>query len=119
MQTDWIYTLAMAAPQAGQQPNPKAQMMQMLAMMAFFILFMWLFLFRPQQKKAKEHKAMLSALKAGDKIVTNAGIVGVVISLKDKTVTVRSGDSKMEVTHASIADILERGSDPNESAKQA
>lgn len=104
-----MYFLAMAAPQAGQKPNETAQLLQMLGMMAFFILFMWLFLFRPQQKKAKEHKAMLSTIKAGDRIVTNAGIVAVVISVKEKTLAVRSGDSKLEVTQASVADIIERG----------
>jgi len=101
--------LAMAAPQAGQAPNEKAQLLQMLGMMAFFILFMWLFLFRPQQKKAKEHAAMLKTIKAGDRIVTNAGIVAIVISVKDKTLAIRSGDSKLEVTQASVADIIEKG----------
>ncbi len=114
---NWMYFLAMAAPQGDQKPNATAQLLQMLAMMAFFILFMWLFLFRPQQKKAKEHKAMLSTIKAGDRIVTNAGIVAIVVSVKDKTLSIRSGDSKMEVTQASVADIIERGGESDSGNK--
>ena len=104
-----MYLLAMAAPQGDQKVNPTAQLLQMLAMMGFFVLFMWLLLFRPQQKKAREHIAMLSTIKAGDRIVTNAGIVAIVISVKDKTLSIRSGDAKMEVTQSSVADIIERG----------
>ena len=105
-----LYIMAMAAPaNAGEQPNPKAQMLQMLMMMAFFILFMWLFLFRPQQKKAKEHRQMLSTLKVGDKIVTSTGIIGVIVSVKDQSLSIRSGDSKLEITQSAVANVLERG----------
>ena len=51
---------------------------------------------------------MLKGLKAGDRITTSSGIVGVVVSLKDNTVTLRSGDSKMEVTKSSVTEVTER-----------
>lgn len=111
---NWIYFLAMASSQSGQKPNETGQLLTTLLMMGFFVLFMWLFLFRPQQKKAKEHAALISTVKAGDCIVTNAGIVGVVISVKEKTLAIRSGDAKMEITQASVADILERGGSKTE-----
>jgi preprotein translocase subunit YajC len=50
---------------------------------------------------------MLANLKSGDKVVTSSGIVGVVITVKDKTVSLRSADAKMEVTKASVTEILE------------
>ena len=50
---------------------------------------------------------MISALKAGDKVVTTSGIIGTVITVKDKTVSLRSADAKMEVTKASVTEILE------------
>ena len=52
---------------------------------------------------------MLASLKSGDKVVTSSGIVGVVITVKDKTVSLRSADAKMEVTKSSVTEILERG----------
>jgi preprotein translocase subunit YajC len=56
---------------------------------------------------------MLQALKSGDKVVTSSGIIGLVITVKDKTVSLRSADAKMEVTKASVAEILESSSSPD------
>ena len=79
-----------------------------IGMMVFFVLIFYVMLIRPQQKKAKEQSQMLKGLKAGDRITTSSGIVGVVVSLKDNTVTLRSGDSKMEVTKSSVTEVTER-----------
>ncbi len=79
-----------------------------IGMMVFFVLIFYVMLIRPQQKKAKEQNQMLKGLKAGDRITTSSGIVGVVVSLKDNTVTLRSGDSKMEVTKSSVTEVTER-----------
>jgi preprotein translocase subunit YajC len=102
--------LAMGAPpaQPGTQPNPKAQLIQMILMFGFLFVVMWLFMFRPQQKKAKEHKEMMSNLKQGDKVLTSGGILGVVVSIKDKTVSIRSADAKLEVLKSAVTEILEK-----------
>jgi preprotein translocase subunit YajC len=72
-------------------------------------LMMYFMLFRPQQQRTKQQAKLLSALKSGDRVVTSSGIVGVVITVKDKTVSLRSADAKMEVTKSSITEILESG----------
>ena len=72
-------------------------------------------LIRPQQKKTKEHAALLKAVRAGDKIVTNSGIVAVVVTVKEKTLTIRSADAKLEITKSAIAEILDRSGEPSES----
>ena len=64
-------------------------------------------LIRPQQKRAKELAKLLTALKAGDEVVTASGIVGTIITVKEKTVTLRSNDSKLEVSKASVTEILQ------------
>ena len=48
---------------------------QFVPLILIFVIF-YFFLIRPQQKKVKEHKAMVSALKRGDEVVTSGGIVG-------------------------------------------
>jgi len=68
---------------------------------------MYFMLFRPQQQRAKQMAKLLSSLKAGDRVVTSSGIVGIVITVKDKTVSLRSADAKMEVTKSSVTEILE------------
>jgi preprotein translocase subunit YajC len=90
-------------------PDPKAQMLQTFGLMAFMALAMYLLLFRPQQKKAREHAQMLKTIKNGDKVVTSGGILGVVVGLKEKSVSIRSADTKLEVLKSAITEILERG----------
>lgn len=54
---------------------------------------MWFLLIRPQQKKMKEHQAMVAALRKGDKVITQGGIIGKVTKVKD--------DNELEVEIAS------------------
>ena len=70
---------------------------------------MYFILFRPQQQQRVRHAELLKNLKSGDKVVTAGGIVGVVITVKDKTVSLRSADAKMEITKSSVAEIIESG----------
>ena len=51
---------------------------------------------------------MLKTVRPGDKIVTTGGVVGVIITVKEKTLSLRSGDAKFEITKAAIAEITER-----------
>ena len=48
---------------------------QFIPLILIFVIF-YFFLIRPQQKRAKDHKAMVAALKRGDEVVTSGGIVG-------------------------------------------
>ena len=50
---------------------------QFIPLILIFVIF-YFFLIRPQQKKVKEHKAMVESLKRGDKVITSGGIVGTV-----------------------------------------
>ena len=55
---------------------------QLIPLILIFVIF-YFFLIRPQQKKVKEHKAMVESLKRGDKVVTSGGIVGTVERIID------------------------------------
>ena len=80
-----------------------------LVPMILMIVVFYFLLIRPQQKRAKELAKLVDSLKAGDKVNTSAGIIGVVVSVKDKAVTLRTGDAKIEITKASVTEILESG----------
>lgn len=92
----------------GTQANPTGQMVQMVGMMAIMGLMFYFVLIRPQQRKAKELEKLLSSVKAGDKVLTSSGLIGVVVAVKDKFVTLRSADSKLEALKSSISEIVER-----------
>ena len=55
---------------------------QFIPLILIFVIF-YFFLIRPQQKKVKEHKAMVEALKKGDKVVTSGGITGTITRVID------------------------------------
>jgi len=99
-------------PQPG-QPGPPAWT-GLVPLLLLFVVF-YLVLLRPQQKKAKEHAHLLKTVKPGDKIVTTGGVVAVVITVKEKTLNIRSADAKFEITKSAIAEITERGGGGGES----
>ena len=98
---------APAAAPAGQPQGPPAWT-SFIPLMLMGVMLYFIFI-RPQTKKAKEQASMLKTIKAGDKVVTGSGIVGMVVSVKDKTVAIRSVDTKLEVLKSAITDITERG----------
>ncbi|MEY4386273.1 MAG: SecYEG protein translocase auxillary subunit [Verrucomicrobiota bacterium] len=78
-------------------------------------VFMWMQT-RAQKKKALEHQQMLEKLKSGDRVLTSAGIVGTVVAVKDKTVTIRTaGDTKLEFTRAAITEVTQGSGDAAQS----
>lgn len=100
---------ALMPPANGQGGQQQSSWMAFAPMVLLVIVFYFV-LIRPQQVRAKQQSKLLSGLKSGDKVATSAGIIGTVITVKDKSVTLRSADSKFEVTKASITEILESGS---------
>ena len=74
---------------------------QFIPLILIFVIF-YFFLIRPQQKKVKEHKAMVENLKRGDKVITSGGITGRVERLIDNdTVEVEIADNvKVEIVKA-------------------
>jgi preprotein translocase subunit YajC len=92
------------------QPTPVQQLLgSPLTLVVLMIVMMYFLIFRPQSQARKKQIQLLGSLKSGDKVVTTSGIVGVVITVKEKTVSLRSADAKMEVTKSSVTEILERG----------
>ena len=74
---------------------------QFIPLILIFVIF-YFFLIRPQQKKVKEHKAMVESLKRGDKVITSGGITGTVERLIDNDkVEVEIADNvKVEIVKA-------------------
>jgi preprotein translocase subunit YajC len=98
--------LALAPPPGeGQQSDPF--FVQMFPLILMVVVFYLLFI-RPQQRKAREHQLLLKTLRPGDRVLTNGGIVGVIITVKEKTVSLRSADTKLEILKDAVTSITER-----------
>ncbi len=107
LSNSYVAMMALGGPPAGSSPEEqKKAMFMQLGMMVFMGVIFYVMLIRPQQKRAKEQAKMLSELKAGDKVTTTSGIVGVVVGLKDNSVTIRSGESKLEITKSAIGEVV-------------
>jgi preprotein translocase subunit YajC len=108
-----------AATPAGTPGAPPPPIQQLfgnpLILIVLMIVMMYFMMIRPQSQRAKQQAKLIESLKSGDKVVTTSGIVGVVVTVKDKTVSLRSSDAKMEVTKSSVVEILERGGDSSAS----
>src|SRR5436190_11700616 len=101
--------LAMGTPpQSGTPANPQADLIRMIGTFAIFGAIFYFVLIRPQQKRAKQQTEMLKSVKAGDRILTTGGIIGVVVTVKEKSITLRSADTKMEITKSAVAEVTER-----------
>lgn len=105
---NWLLALAPPAPGSSPEDQKRAMIMQ-IGMIVFMVVIFWVLLIRPQQKRAREQADLIKTLKTGDKVVTTAGILGVVTSVRDDAVTIRSADTKLEVQKSSVSQILERG----------
>src|SRR5215216_2504581 len=106
-----IYGLLAFAPAPGPpgtQPNPTGQMVQIVGTFLLMGVVFYFLLIRPQRTRAKQQEDLLKALKSGDKIVTASGIIGVVISVKEKSVSIRSSDAKLEILKSAVSEITER-----------
>nr|WP_246265743.1 preprotein translocase subunit YajC [Aromatoleum diolicum] len=83
--------------------------MGMLPLILMFIV-LWFLMIRPQMKRAKEHKAMVSALAKGDEIVTQGGIAGRVTQVGDNFLHVEIADNvNIVVQNQAVATVLPKG----------
>lgn len=108
----WI--LALAPPPANGQQSAAPIWVQLVPFLLLIFVF-YFALIRPQQKKAKEHAKLMSSIRPGDKVVTSSGIVAVVVAVKEKTVSIRSADTKLEILKSAVAEITERGGEDSKS----
>ena len=68
---------------------------------------MYFVLFRPQKKRQQEQQRLISGLKTGDRVVTNAGIHGLIANVKETTVMLKVADNvKLELEKSAITNVL-------------
>ena len=82
---------------------------QFIHLFLIFIIF-YFFLIRPQQKRVKDHKAMVESLKRGDEVITSGGIIGVVDRvMEDDRIEVTIGENtKVQIIRSTITSLLKK-----------
>lgn len=100
-----LLILAQAASPVPEGAPPQNPLFSMLPLIFIFVIFYFL-LIRPQQKRQKEHEKLVSGLKTGDRVVTSAGIHGIIANIKDKTVVIKVADNvKLEFDRAAVTTV--------------
>ena len=99
---------AMGAPAGGQGGGGQSALMNLVPLILMFGIFYFL-LIRPQQKKAKEHRALIDALKKGDNVVSAAGIYGKVTAVDENVVTLEIATGvNIKVKKGHIAEVVKK-----------
>ena len=82
---------------------------QFIPLILIFVIF-YFFLIRPQQKRVKEHRAMVNGLKSGDEVITSGGISGTVdrVMEDDRIEVLISNDIKVQVIKSTITSLLKK-----------
>ena len=82
---------------------------QFIPLILIFVIF-YFFLIRPQQKRVKDHKAMVAALKRGDEIITSGGIIGTIerIMEDDRIEVVIGENTKVQIIRSTITSLLKK-----------
>jgi preprotein translocase subunit YajC len=88
---------------AAAQPDGQAALFGNLGFIVILFAIFYFLLIRPQQKRAKEHKAMISGVKRGDEIITAGGLYGRVLETAEEYVVLDLGDSKVKMNRSAIS----------------
>lgn len=99
---------AMAQAAGGASAGPGG--LQFIVLMAVMFGAMYFLIIRPQQKRQKEHQAMLGKLAAGDEVVTSGGILGRIVEIGDNFVTLEIAENvRIKVQRFQVTTLVPKG----------
>ncbi len=100
------------------QPSGSGQLVTTIITFGLVFVIFYFLIIRPQNKKQKETKRMLSALKKGDKVVTIGGIRGTIQTLKEDSLILKvDANTKLEFSRSAISNVLEQKSSSSKQKK--
>ena len=97
----------------------QSAMIQFLPLVLIFVVFYFL-LIRPQQKKAKEHKALVSNVRRGDRVVTQGGLIGLVTKvISDGEIQVEISEGvRVRVLRSAVSDVVTKSTPGDSTASE-
>ena len=102
-----LQTILAQAQTAAPQAVPGGGIGSFFVPLIFIFIIMYFVMIRPQKKRQDEQRKLVASLKTGDRVVTNAGIHGLISNVKETTVIVKVADNvKIEMEKSAIATVL-------------
>ena len=94
--------------------GPQGGGLQLIIMMAIFFGIMYFMIIRPQQKRAKEHKALIESITKGDEVIAGGGIIGKVTNVGDNFIEMSVSDNTtIKVQRQAVAQVMPKGTMKN------
>lgn len=107
--TNLIMSNAYADP-VGLAPSPQGGSMSFIIMLVIFVVFMYFAVWRPQSKRAREQRQLLTSITKGDEVMTAGGLLGRVAKLSDQYISLAvSGNVEIMMQKTSIVSVLPKG----------
>ena len=89
--------------------SPAGGLMSFLPLIVIFAVFYFM-LIRPQMKRAKEHKQLVSQLSKGDEVITNGGLLGKITDVSESFVTLELADNlQIKLQRSAVANVMPKG----------
>jgi preprotein translocase subunit YajC len=93
-----------------QDPAAGGNPYQTLIMLGLIFVVFYFLLIRPQMKRAKEHRNLVSALSKGDEVVTNGGLLGKIVDMSDSFITVELAEGvQVKLQRHAVASVMPKG----------
>lgn len=103
---EFFIPLAMAADESSSSPLPGLDLFIIVAFAAVFYFIVW----RPQSKRAKEHRELVTGLGKGDEIVTNGGLIGKIVKVEDQYLVIEVSEKvQLKLQKNAVAAALPKG----------
>jgi preprotein translocase subunit YajC len=100
-------TILAQSQSAASQAVPGGGIGSFFVPLIFIFIIMYFVMIRPQKKRQEQQQKLISSLKTGDRVVTNAGIHGLISNVKENTVLVKVADNvKIEMDKSAITNVL-------------
>ena len=107
---DFLIPTAYAADAGASGPSPYLDILIIGAFVVIFYLIVW----RPQSKRAKEHRELVAGLAKGDEIITNGGLVGRITKVEDQFIVFEAADNvELKLQKAAVMQALPKGTIKN------
>jgi preprotein translocase subunit YajC len=102
-----LFTILVQAQTAASQQMPGGGIGSFFVPLILIFIIMYFVMIRPQKKRQEQQQKLVGSLKTGDRVVTNAGIHGLISNVKESTVLVKVADNvKIEMDKAAITNVL-------------
>lgn len=103
--SDFLISPAMAQA-AGEQPS----LLGSLLPLVFIVVIFWLLIIRPQMKRNKQHRELVTGLATGDEVVTAGGLLGKITEVGDSFIAVEvAGDTTVKLQKSSVSQVVPKG----------